>query len=119
MGPEALRVRVGQMAARLSGVSRIDQPVTGLGQLCDGHSASLFDELSHGVQFLGSDGDELPSVVYHSFRERGQRSQVQVRLFIDDIVQLKQNKLPLISTYFFQIILGFCHFRTSVVLDFC
>lgn len=45
---------------------QVDQRVTGLGQLCDGHPASLSDELSHGVQLLRSDGDELPSVVDHS-----------------------------------------------------
>lgn len=49
---------------------QVDERVTGLSQLCDGHSSSLPDELSHGVQLLGSDGDKFPSVVNHSCRKR-------------------------------------------------
>lgn len=58
----------------------VDEGVAGLGQLCDGHSASLSDELSHSIQLLWSDGDKLPSVIYHTCRKQrrdGKRGEVQ------------------------------------------
>lgn len=45
---------------------QVDEGVAGLCQLSDGDSASLSDELSHRVQLLWSDEDELPSVVDHA-----------------------------------------------------
>ncbi len=48
---------------------QVDQRVTGLSKFCDGHAASLSDELSHWVQLLWCDGDELPSVVNHSCKK--------------------------------------------------
>lgn len=45
---------------------QVDEVVAGLCQLCDGHAAPLPDELGHGVELLGRDGDELPSVIDHT-----------------------------------------------------
>lgn len=44
----------------------VDEGVAGLGQLCNGHSASLLDVLSHGCHLLCSDVDELPPVINHT-----------------------------------------------------
>lgn len=49
---------------------QVDERVAGLSQLCDGHSASLPDELSHRVQLSWSDGDKLPSVINHTCRQQ-------------------------------------------------
>lgn len=45
---------------------QVDEVVAGLRQLSDGHAAPLPDELGHGVQLPGRDGDELPPVVNHT-----------------------------------------------------
>ncbi len=45
---------------------QVYEAVTGLSEVWDRDSSSLFDELSHSVQLLRRDEDKLPSVVDHS-----------------------------------------------------
>lgn len=52
---------------------QVDEVVAGLRQLCDGHAAPLPDELGHGVQLPGRDGDELPPVVNHTWGGQANR----------------------------------------------
>jgi len=48
---------------------QVDEGVAGLSQVRDGHPAPLPHEAGHGVQLLLGDGDELPPVVNHSWRQ--------------------------------------------------
>lgn len=44
----------------------VDERVTGLHQFGDGDAAPLLDKMSHSIQLFWGDGDELPSVIYHT-----------------------------------------------------
>ncbi len=44
---------------------QVDESVAGTDQLCNGDSATLLDEICHGLQLLLGNEDELAPVVHH------------------------------------------------------